>query len=177
MQIVFLHGPAAAGKFTVGKCLSRISGLPLFHNHLTVDLVLSLFEFGSPEFIELRESIWLQTFKTAARSNRSLIFTFQPEASVSIDFVERAQRQVEANQGTIQFVELKCLDDVLEQRVSNADRAQYGKLTELALYRQIRTSGGFEYPQMPPHLIQIDTAHTAPEVAAEQIWSALCSSA
>ncbi len=38
----------------------------LFHNHLTVDLVAALFDFGSEPFVRLRESIWLDAFREAA---------------------------------------------------------------------------------------------------------------
>lgn len=51
MQVIFLHGPAASGKHTIGSALSRLTGLPRFHNHLAVDADLSLFPFGDPSFI------------------------------------------------------------------------------------------------------------------------------
>jgi broad-specificity NMP kinase len=57
VKVIFIHGPPAAGKLTIASLLSEMTGLPLFHNHLTVDLVKSLFEFGSPGFIKLREEI------------------------------------------------------------------------------------------------------------------------
>jgi chloramphenicol 3-O-phosphotransferase len=44
-RIIFLHGPGAAGKYTIARELSRLTGLPLFHNHLTVDLLLALFPY------------------------------------------------------------------------------------------------------------------------------------
>ena len=47
MHVFFIFGPAAAGKYTIGKLVSESLALPLFHNHLTVDLVATLFEFGS----------------------------------------------------------------------------------------------------------------------------------
>ena len=57
MQVIFIHGPAASGKHTIGAELSRLTGLPLFHNHLAVDTALSLFAFGTPEFKNVRASI------------------------------------------------------------------------------------------------------------------------
>ena len=64
--VLFIHGPAAAGKHTVGSRLAELSGLPLFHNHLTVDLVSTLFEFGSDGFVQLRADIWKAAFRAAA---------------------------------------------------------------------------------------------------------------
>ena len=57
MNLVFLHGPAASGKLTVGRELSRRPGYRLFHNHLVVDAVTAVFEFGSESFVRLREKL------------------------------------------------------------------------------------------------------------------------
>ena len=53
MKLLFLHGAPAVGKLTVARDLAALTGLRLFHNHLTVDLVSSLFAFGSEPFILL----------------------------------------------------------------------------------------------------------------------------
>ena len=39
MQLVFIHGPAACGKFTVASEFATLSSMRPFHNHLTVDLI------------------------------------------------------------------------------------------------------------------------------------------
>jgi len=38
--LLVLYGPAASGKYTIAKELAAITGWSLFHNHLTVDLLL-----------------------------------------------------------------------------------------------------------------------------------------
>lgn len=40
---MFIHGPAAAGKLTTARALSALTGLPVFHNHLVVDTLLTVF--------------------------------------------------------------------------------------------------------------------------------------
>ena len=62
MIVVFLHGPVASGKRTIRARLREATGLPLLHNHLTVDLVKTLFELFSEPFIRLRASIWRASF-------------------------------------------------------------------------------------------------------------------
>ncbi len=37
MRLVILFGPPAVGKMTVGYELEKLTGLRLFHNHMTVD--------------------------------------------------------------------------------------------------------------------------------------------
>ena len=106
MELIFLYGPVASGKLTVGKKLAERTGYALFHNHLIVDAVLAVFPFGSPEFVRLREAFWLEAIETAARSGRSLIFTFAPEPSVAADFPERVTRIVAAVGGRVTFVAL-----------------------------------------------------------------------
>lgn len=44
MELIFIHGPAAVGKLTVARELSRQSGVAVFHNHLVVDALLAVFE-------------------------------------------------------------------------------------------------------------------------------------
>lgn len=39
MKFVLIFGPQAVGKMTVGQELAKITGLKLFHNHMTIDLV------------------------------------------------------------------------------------------------------------------------------------------
>ncbi len=57
VKLVFIHGPAAVGKLTVARELAELTGLALFHNHLVVDLVTSLFEFGSNLEVVLRKKM------------------------------------------------------------------------------------------------------------------------
>src|SRR5262245_57197679 len=87
MDLVFLHGPPAVGKLTVARELARLTGFRLFHNHLTVDAVTAVFDFGTEPFITLREHIWLTVFAEAARHDVSLVFTFTPERTVRPSFV------------------------------------------------------------------------------------------
>ena len=55
MYVIFIHGQVASGKYTVAKELRELTRLPIFHNHLTVDLVSTLFEFGRPPFVNLAD--------------------------------------------------------------------------------------------------------------------------
>ena len=43
MKLVLLIGSGAVGKMTVGQELAKITGLKLFHNHMTIEPVLELF--------------------------------------------------------------------------------------------------------------------------------------
>nr|WP_196493872.1 hypothetical protein [Ornithinibacillus caprae] len=49
MKFVLIFGPQVVGKMTVGLQLSKITGLKLFHNHLTIDLISHFFDYGTKE--------------------------------------------------------------------------------------------------------------------------------
>lgn len=169
MKLLFLHGPAACGKLTVATEVAARTGFRLFHNHLTVDLVAALFDFGSEPFVRLRETIWLAAFREAALADTSLVFTFQPEASVGASFPEQVVECVTSSGGSVIFVALTCPENEIERRVENASRRDFGKLRSLAQYRSLRDAGAFDYPPLPPPALALDTHALSPEEAAERI--------
>lgn len=66
-MLVMLVGPPAVGKMTVGHELAARTGLRLFHNHQTIDLVLHFFEFGTPPFERLVGEFRRRIFEEVAR--------------------------------------------------------------------------------------------------------------
>src|SRR5207249_6103945 len=50
MRLVFIYGPPASGKLTVATELAKLTGFKLFHNHVSIQFVQSIFEFGTKTF-------------------------------------------------------------------------------------------------------------------------------
>lgn len=173
MQLIFIHGPAASGKLTIAKELAARTGLPLFHNHLVVDTLLSVFPFGSAAFVRLREAMWNDVFDAALAEGRSLIFTFAPERTVSPDFPAQLAARMAAGGGRVDFVAVTCAPDVQRERMENASRQASGKLSSAALFDQLAASGAFEYPGLPPAAVTVDSGIMAPEEAARLIVEGL----
>jgi hypothetical protein len=173
MIVILLHGPPASGKYTVGKALSALLGVPLFHNHLAVDLARSLFEFGAPGFVKLREQVWLAAFEAAAAAGQSFIFTFAPEATVDAGQIARLESVTVRHGGRIHFVELRCPQATVEDRLANESRAAFGKLMDVDLYRSIKDAGGFEFPALPAPLLVIDSEAMSADSAALAVQAAL----
>lgn len=168
MKLVFLHGAPAVGKLTVARELAMLTGLRLFHNHLTVDLVSSLFSFGTEPFVLLREEIWLAAFGEAARQQVSLIFTFNPEGTVRERFIQDAITAVESAGGKIFFIELTCAEAELERRIGDTSRKEFGKLTSVEQYRSLKDAGAFQFPKLPQGM-SLDTTNQSPVDTARVI--------
>jgi hypothetical protein len=173
MRIVFIYGPAASGKLTVGRALAERTGIALFHNHLIVDAVGAVFPFGSEAFVRLREQFWLAVFAEAAREGRSLIFTFAPEPTVEPRFAERVRALVHAAGGEVMFVALTVPEEEQERRLVAPDRAAFGKLRSLDLLRQLRNEFAACTAAMPEPALTIDTAACEPTAAADAIIKAM----
>lgn len=169
MRLIFIYGQPASGKLTVARALAQRTGLAIFHNHLIVDAVGAVFPFGSSEFVRLRESMWLDVMRAAASANRSLIFTFVPEATVAADFPDRVRAEIEALGGEVIFVALTVPEAEQARRIDTPERAQFGKLRSLELLHQLKDVFASAMAHMPAPAITIDTSALTPEEAAERI--------
>ena len=169
MRLVFLYGPPGVGKLTVATALQARSDFKLFHNHLTVDLLTSVFEFGSEGFRKLREDIWLGVFREAAVSGTDLVFTFAPERTVSPSFIARAVETVGSNGGHVVFVELHCAESILRERMESEARREWGKLSSWTEYEELRDAGMLDFGAEIVPALSIDTGETSPEDAAAAI--------
>ncbi|MBB5317576.1 AAA family ATPase [Tunturibacter empetritectus] len=174
MKLIFLYGLPATGKLSVAQELAAMTGYKLFHNHLTVDLLLSVFDFGSPGFVALREEIWLSVFDQASLSQLpALIFTFAPEPTVRPSFLPNTLNTTAQRGDEVEFVELVCPLSELKRRLNSPSRLQYRKLTSEMLFDQIHTAGGFEGSFLPKPRISIDTSLCTPPQAAAKIAEVL----
>lgn len=170
MKLIFLFGMPGVGKLTVARELSEQTGYRLFHNHLTVDLVCSLFEFGSPAFVELRETIWLASFARAFEAGLDgLIFTFAFDRTVRGNFVDEVRGIVETNGGEVVFIELRCSTEELERRIAHPSRQAFGKLNSVEFFRELSEAGAFVDPGLPAARLVVDTTATPAHDAARII--------
>lgn len=96
---------------TVGAAIAQRTGLRLFHNHQTIDLVLPYFAFGSPPFSRLVGEFRRRVFEEVAASDLpGLIFTYvwaftDPSDDAAVDNLAAIFR---ARRGRALFVELEA---------------------------------------------------------------------
>jgi hypothetical protein len=111
MKLIIIFGPPAVGKMTVGYELEKITSLKLFHNHMTIDLVLNFFDFGEPQFRVLVSEFRRRVFEEVAASNLpGLIFTYvwALDDEAERDFIERSCNIFRQKGASIYFVELEA---------------------------------------------------------------------
>ena len=169
IPFIVIYGPPASGKLTVAQQLSQLTNLKLFHNHLTVDLLLSVFEFGSPAFVTFREQIWLSVMLEACAAKIGLIFTFTPERTVSEGFLNLLIDEATSSGADVRVVELVCSESKIEQRLAGRSRKQFGKLSSIKEYRKLRAAGAFAVPNTLTPDLTIDTSVSTPKASAARI--------
>lgn len=180
MRLVVIFGPAAVGKMSVGMELQRLTGLRLFHNHMSVDLALRFFPFGTPSFGRVVRTIRTTVFEEVAKSELpGLIFTYvwaldQPADKEAVD---RLTKVFSERGDSVGFVELLASQEErlrrnetplrLAEKYPKRDlkRSRELLVNHDARYR-FNSDGDFFYPDR--HL-RIDNTHLEPEAVAEQI--------
>ena len=169
-QVIFLFGRPGVGKLTVGELLAVETGYRLLHNHAVVDLVTSLFPFGSPPFVTLREKLWMGTIDAClAAKQAGVIMTFAPESTVTDEFIPALRQRVIARGGDLRFIELRCSDAELETRLKDDSRERFGKLRDVYQFRKLDKAGAFDRPVMPEAELVMDTTNTNPLESARAI--------
>ena len=138
--LVIIFGPPAVGKMTVGAALARRTGLRLFHNHMTVELALSFFEFGSPPFRRLVSEFRTRVFEEVAMSDLpGMIFTYvwafdEPADTHS---VERLSGIFRSRGASVRYVELEAtLDERLRRNETEFRLAEKASKRDVAASRE-----------------------------------------
>jgi len=174
MRLLFIYGRPAVGKLTVAREVAALTGGRLFHNHLAVNLALSVYDFGTPGFIALREQVWNDVFRRVLTDRLPLlIFTFNPENTVSQRYIDGLFAEVAATGGEVIPVELFANESIIEGRLGTESRLREGKSLDVSAYRVLRAQGVFESPAIRGPSLRIDTGKIAPSEAAVRIASLL----
>ncbi len=177
MDFILIFGPPASGKKTIGAELQALTSYSFFHNHLVVDTVLSLFPFGTPSFIKMREQLWRDLISEAVQVKlKGLIFTFNPEQTVSKNYIKNLITDLGNRGCRIFIVRLICPEAIIESRINLPSRHEFNKLTSLELYRELKMKDFFSEEYMPPADLNLDTSIYEPRHSAQIIQKLLITS-
>lgn len=137
MKLIFLYGPPASGKLTVAEKLSAITGIPVFHNHLSKDLVKDIYKDRTRDHYDLVDKIRFDVLDYCSKHQTDLIFTYVYAGSDDDTDIRQFVKIIEDNQGEVDFVELTASREDLISRVANESRKKHGKLVDPAKMAKI----------------------------------------
>ena len=169
MKLIFLYGAPAVGKLTVANEIAKRTDFKVFHNHLSIDCIEPVFEFGSPSFYKLIELIRVETVAEAARAGQNLIYTFCYAKDLDDAHVEKITHIVEEYGGEICFVLLTADKTELEKRVLEESRRQYGKAKSVEMMHYFFNTYDLFSPVPGRESLIIDNTNVSTKEAAAKI--------
>jgi shikimate kinase len=169
MRLVFIYGPPASGKLTVATELAKLTGFKLFHNHISIQFVQSIFEFGTKPFWRLTGKYRMEMLEAAAKEGIDTIFTFVYSKGEDDRFVNHVVQVVRSHHGQVCFVRLYCDREELARRVTASQRKRMGKVsteeTLSDLFRRYNLDSEIPFRKS----LSIDTTSQSPKSVAKSI--------
>ena len=172
-KLVYILGPAAVGKMTVGQRLAELTGFKLLYNHMVVDLVTAFFPFGSAPFHALARPMTLQLIEACAANEVNLIITHGLVFSApgSHRLLEEWSEPHRRRGGAIFYAELVAPLDVRLERNATENRARHkniewatpGRLREMEGWGRWTSDG--DIPDPARHIVIENSATTAEDAA------------
>ncbi len=169
MKLIFIYGPPAVGKLTVARELAKITGFKLFHNHVSIQFVQSIFEFGTKTFWRLTDKFRLEILEEASRERVNTIFTFVYGKGTDDDFVRNAIHRVGLHGGRVCFVRLFCDETELAKRVKAKDRRRMGKISTKSTLQGVLKKYDLASEVPFQSTVSFDTTDKSPRRVAELI--------
>ena len=169
MKLLFIYGSPAVGKLTVATQIAARTGFKLFHNHLSIDCVEPVFDYGTKPFGRLVNLIRVETIREAARENVDLIYTFCYAKGPDDAHVKSITKIVEENGGEVCFVLLKADREQLNKRVTEESRKRLGKAKTVEMMDYFHETYDLFSPVPERESLIIDNTNLSTDKAAEQI--------
>src|SRR5499427_6550262 len=178
--LLFVVGPPAVGKMSVGQAITERTGLRLFHNHLAIELAMRYFDYGTPAFRRIDGAIRRLVIEEVAASDLPvLVFTFVwafdlPEEQ---EYVDECAKPFRERGARVLFVELEATEAERLKRTAgvsrlaekpsrrNLDASRRDLLDTDARY-QLNSGGKFDDG---PDYLRIDNTRLTPGEVAERV--------
>jgi hypothetical protein len=128
VKCLIIVGPAAAGKMTIGRAIAEKTGYKLLHNHMTIDLLLNIFEHGSKQFWKLDQLFRFSIMKEVAKSQLpGFIFTFLWGFNCKDDekYIQKIEKIFSDEGAETIFLELECSLEERKKRNKTALRLEH----------------------------------------------------
>jgi hypothetical protein len=175
--LLFIVGPSAVGKMTVGEQIAARTGLRLFHNHLAIEPVLRFFPYDSPQGARLVDRFRRDLIEEVAASDLpGLIFTYVWAFDLPADeqAVERFAEPFRRRGGRVLFLELEASQEERLRRNEGASRLaekpskrdlDFSRRNLLELDQRYRLGSEGRFDDRADYL-RIDNTHLEPDAVA-----------
>ncbi len=190
MDFIFIFGPQAVGKMTVGQELSKLMGYRLLHNHLTIDIARALYDVKDARFVKQLARLNFFTFYEFIKqpTGNGLVYTDVWALNSNHDVKTKVQmfEMFHKNKWNVYIVELTApLNERLqrnktENRLKNKPTKRDYKSSDEALLmaeeKFIFNSTGwddFKLPRYIKHHLIIDNENLLPDAVTQKIVSEL----
>lgn len=175
MKLVLLFGNGAVGKMTVGQELAQMTGLKLFHNHMTIEPVIEIFgTYNHPVVNRMREVVFEEFAKS---DNYGMIFTYMWAFDQPSDweYVERVKKIFSGAE--VYYVELVADQATRLERNKTENRLKHKpskRDVEASDNRLISDDKKYRCESLPGEIafenyLRIDNTNLSPEEAAKRI--------
>lgn len=177
MKLLFMIGNAAVGKMTVGQELAKITGLRLFHNHMTIEPVIKIFgQYNGEAISRLRQVVFEEFAKT---DNYGMIFTYMWafDQQSDWDYVEYVKNIFKPYDTEFYYVELVASREVRLERNATENRLlnkASKRNISVSNQRLIDDDNKYRLESMDGEIpfenyMKIDNTNLAPDVVAQMI--------
>lgn len=165
---VLLYGPPAAGKETVGRRLAASTGFRLLHNHLSIDVVRHLFDFGAPGFWATVQDVRLAMVARAAEYDVDIISTYVFSPKEDRRYLDTIDAAIADVGGETHRVQLRPSLEALASRAREPSRLASSKLGDpariLAAVEELEL-----YTPIDAMDLSIDNSELSPDDVSERI--------
>jgi hypothetical protein len=180
MRLLLIIGPPAVGKMTVGRAVADRSSFRLFHNHHTIEMLLDVFDYGTPAFRTLNSEFRRRVMEEAAASGADLIFTFVwgLDTAAEADYLERLVAPYDGHIAVVELVadlDTRLVRNRTEHRLAEKKSKRDvewsdANVLELEAEHRMTSSPGLDAPGEQllarwPHLVVDNTDLSADETA------------
>lgn len=173
MSLIVVYGPVASGKLTVATQIADLTGYTLFHNHIFVDALATVFPFGNDEFTESRTKLNTKfkklLYEEILATKRNVVMTSNFGGERGRDFFQKLLEDARTYDEPIYFVRLAPSRESLFERVSQDSRSNKVNTSERLEEVLAKEGYGFEEFKDIEHLTIDNTTIPAEEVAQKVV--------
>ncbi len=171
MKIIIIHGAPAVGKLTVAQALAKKTGYMILHNHMTIDLAVQLFPFGSTSFYRLIQKLRLTILEEVAKVGYTGIIwtTGLPNNPEIRTFYKKLDKFMKRKGGSTHYVHIVCDFEEQKKRVKNVSRKKFGKPQTIEQLKKTMREIDFTPGHLGGSTLRIDNTYLSPQKVAEQI--------